>query len=101
MTARRNIMRKFVIGEISAVDVPCQTHARAVIFKRGSSPPEQRQEGIEEPEGGDWSKRRATALQALQKLADDRATGKGETYPSAYAAIMGTAEGAELYQRAS
>ena len=101
MTARRNIMRKFVIGEISAVDVPCQTHARAVIFKRGSPPPEHRQKGIEEPDGGDWRKRRETALQALQKLAEDRATAKGETIPSAYAAVMATPEGAELYQRAS
>src|SRR5690606_13516837 len=33
--ARRNIMRKFRIGEISAVDWPCQSEARAVIFKRG------------------------------------------------------------------
>jgi hypothetical protein len=33
--ARRNIMRKFRIGEISGVDNPCQAHARAVIFKRG------------------------------------------------------------------
>lgn len=33
--ARRNIMRKFRIGEISGVDYPCQAHARAVIFKRG------------------------------------------------------------------
>ena len=32
---RRNIMRKFRIGEISGVDYPCQALARAVIFKRG------------------------------------------------------------------
>ena len=35
MGARRNIMRKFRIGEISGVDWPCQAPARAVIFKRG------------------------------------------------------------------
>jgi hypothetical protein len=35
MAARRNIMRKFRIGEISGVDWPCQAPARAVIFKRG------------------------------------------------------------------
>jgi hypothetical protein len=37
MGARRNIMRKFRIGEISGVDNPCQAPARAVIFKRGES----------------------------------------------------------------
>ena len=101
MTARRNIMRKFVIGEISAVDVPCQEHARAVIFKRGSPPQEPRLERIEAPEGCDWSKSRETALQALQKLAEERAAAKSETVPDAYAAVMATPEGAELYQRAS
>lgn len=35
MAPRRNIMRKFRIGEISGVDFPCQAPARAVIFKRG------------------------------------------------------------------
>lgn len=35
MAARKNIMRKFRIGEISGVDFPCQAPARAVIFKRG------------------------------------------------------------------
>jgi hypothetical protein len=35
MAGRRNIMRKFRIGEISGVDYPCQAEARAVIFKRG------------------------------------------------------------------
>lgn len=33
---RRNIMRKFVIDEISGVDVPCQEGARAAFFKRGA-----------------------------------------------------------------
>lgn len=37
MAARKNIMRKFRIGEISGVDFPCQAPARAVIFKRGES----------------------------------------------------------------
>lgn len=34
MAPRRNIMRKFDIGEISGVDFPCQAPARAAIFKR-------------------------------------------------------------------
>lgn len=101
MTTRRNIMRKFRIEEISGVDVPCQTHARAVIFKRGSPSQEPRLEGIEEPDGQDWRKRRENALRALQKLAEDRAVAKGETIPAAYAAVMATPEGAALYQRAS
>lgn len=94
-------MRRFTIGEISAVDVPCQEHARAVIFKRGSPAPEPVLESIQAPDGDDWSKRRTFALQSLQKLAEDRAAQKGETVPTAYAAIMATPEGAELYQRAS
>lgn len=31
---RRRIMKEFVIREVSAVDRPCQEHARAVILKR-------------------------------------------------------------------
>ncbi len=101
MTARRNIMRKFVIGEISAVDVPCQEHARAVIFKRGSAPLEERLESFGKVCVTDWSAERASALQALQKLAEERAAAEGETVPTAYAAIMATPEGAKLYRRAS
>jgi hypothetical protein len=101
MTARRNIMRKFRITEISGVDSPCQAPARAVIFKRASPAPEPVLEPAQAREAGDWSKSRETALQALQKLAEDRAAANGETVPTAYAAIMDTPEGAELYQRAS
>ena len=96
MTARRNIMRKFTISEISGVDSPCQAPARAVIFKRGAPAAEP----VLKSEGESWSDRRETALKALQKLAEDRAVAKGETVAVAYAAIMGTPEGAELYQRA-
>ncbi len=98
---RRNVMRKFVIGEISAVDVPCQSHARAVIFKRGAPTPEPVLKATLAPGGDGWRKSRETALQTLQKLAEDRAVAKGETVPVAYAAVMATPEGSELYQRAS
>jgi len=98
---RKNIMRRFRISEISGVDNPCQTPALAVIFKRASPASEPGLESIQAPDGDDWSKRRTTALQSLQKLAEDRAAEKGETVPTAYAAIMATPEGAELYQRAS
>lgn len=101
MTARRNIMRKFVIGEISAVDVPCQEHARAVIFKRDSPPQEPRLERIEAPAGDDWSKRRETALQALQAGAEALSKAEGLSGPAAYDAFLSSPTGAELYQRAS
>ena len=35
---KRNVMRKFVISELSAVDVPAQAGARALIMKRGKRP---------------------------------------------------------------
>ena len=101
MTARRNIMRKFRIGEISGVDHPCQALARAVIFKRSPPASELALKATLAPDGADWSKRQATALQTLQKLAEERAVAKGETVPPAYAAVMATPEGMELYQRAS
>lgn len=94
-------MRRFRIDEISGVDWPCQSAAKAVIFKRGSPPQEPGLEGAQQPAATDWTNRRTTALQSLQKLAEDRAAAKGETVPTAYAAIMATPEGAELYQRAS
>jgi hypothetical protein len=100
MTARRNVMRKFTIGEISAVDVPCQTHARAVIFKRGAAPAEPGQGPASRPAGEHWSKSRETALQALQAGAEALAKAEGLSGPGAYDAFLSTPEGAELYQRA-
>lgn len=99
--ARKNIMRKFVIGEISAVDVPCQEHARSVIFKRASPPPEPGLESIQAPNGDDWSKRRAAALQALQSGAEKLAKAEDMSGPAAYDAYLRSAEGAALYAQAS
>lgn len=100
MTARKNVMRRFTIGEISAVDVPANARCEAVIFKRGSPPPEPGLEGGQPPAATDWSKRRLVALQALQSGAEKLARAEGLSAPGAYDAFLSTPEGAELYQRA-
>lgn len=44
----KGVMTKFRIGELSAVDVPCQEGALAVIMKRGGDPAEQGKQGESE-----------------------------------------------------
>lgn len=101
MTARKNIMRKFRISEISGVDNPCQTPALAVIFKRGDPAPEPMLESLQTPDGDDWSKRRAAALQALQSGAEKLAKAEDMSGPAAYDAYLRSAEGAALYAQVS
>lgn len=97
---RRNVMRQFKISEISAVDRPCQEHAVVALFKRGAEPPEPGLESIQAPNGTDWPKRREGALAALQAKAEARAAAEGKSVAKAYAEVLETEEGRELYASA-
>lgn len=97
MTARRNVMRKFRITEISGVDSPCNELARSVIFKRASPAPEPGLESIQAPDGDHWRAKREAALEALQSGAEKLAKAEGISGPAAYDAFLSSPEGAALY----
>lgn len=101
MTARKNIMRRFRIDEISGVDSPCNEHARSVIFKRAAPRPEPGLESLQASSADHWSAKREAALQALQAGAERLAKAEAMSGPAAYDAYLSSPEGAELYQRAS
>ena len=61
MTARKTIMRRFRIDEISGVDSPCNEHARSVIFKRASPATEPGLESSQVPDGDHWRAKREAA----------------------------------------
>jgi hypothetical protein len=99
--SRRNIMRRFRIDEISAVDQPCNSKCEVAIFKRASPAPEPGLAAVQTPAATDWRARREAALQALQKGAEELAKAEGLSAPAAYDAYLRTPAGASFYAQVS
>ncbi len=82
------------------MDSPCNGLARTALFKRASPAPEPGLGALQAPAVTDWSTRRSSALESLQKGADALALAKGIPGPAAYAEVLETPEGRQLYAAA-